>query len=270
MNYICRNKELFDINGCIFNMEENKFSLSLIYIVPKESILDENGNDISIPGEDIDTSFNGKRVIVKGPFYISLEELKSRQEWKDRSVWSILIKTDSMFMTPVSIINKDAESMPMRRSPGITSMVYNTPILFDMLVPFVDSDFNDISFIFYVGKDFVLLSNVNFEEINMENAMTLRNTLLPTIYLDGPNSINAGGITNLNISSFWNGAPCTRPITVELETVNGYLPKTRLTFTEHASFPVMALGLVEGDSMRIKAGFRYRASVDEKNLEVTD
>ena len=271
MNYLCRFEHLFPSNGVLFHQDDGGFSFSLVYIVPEKSILDSEGNDISIPGESLAPAFAGKRVMTEGPLSVSLEELRARQEWKDRSVWSVLLESNGIHMTPVGIVNKDAESMPIRRSPGITSRVYGTPMLFDMMVPFADADFNDISFIFYVGKDFILSSNVAFEEVNsLEEAMALRDTFLPALTMDGPASVRAGGSTTLSISSFWKGAPCTRPLTVELESVNGYLPKTRLTFTGQASFPVMALGLAAGDSMRIKAGFRYRASVDEKTLEVID
>lgn len=270
MNYICRHEPPFPCSGALFHHDESSFSLSLVYTVPEGIVIDDEGHDLSVSGESLGPAFAGQRFLVEGPLTVSMEELRARQEWKDRSVWSVLLQNNGLHAVPVGIMNKDAESMPMRRSPGITSRVYGTPILFDMLVPFADADFDDISFIFYVGQDFILASNAVFEEVSMEEAMALRDTLLPTLTMDGPTNVSAGGTATLSISSFWKGAPCSRPLTVELESVNGYLPKTRLVFTGQTTFPVMALGLVAGDSMRIKAGFRYRASVDEKTLEVVD
>lgn len=50
--------------------------------------------------------------------------------------------------------------------------------------------------------------------------------------------------------------------TLYLEAVSGYLPKTRVDITDGVgTFQAMALGLSEGDALRVKVGFRYMPGI---------
>jgi hypothetical protein len=68
-----------------------------------------------------------------------------------------------------------------------------------------------------------------------------------------------------------NDQPLARDAEIFLEAVNGYLPKTRVkTANGQASVPFMALGLVAGDSARIKAGFKYFSGASDAHIQIRD
>lgn len=63
------------------------------------------------------------------------------------------------------------------------------------------------------------------------------------------------------------------PVQLFLENINGYLPKNRLIIdadTGKVKFRVGALGLTDGDNIRIKVGFRYYTGVSDITLKVVD
>lgn len=68
----------------------------------------------------------------------------------------------------------------------------------------------------------------------------------------------------------WDMTPYQHAAEVYLEAVNGYLPKNRIMLDEngHATFKAMSLGLEPGDTMRIKAGFRYNTGIADFTLHV--
>jgi hypothetical protein len=68
-----------------------------------------------------------------------------------------------------------------------------------------------------------------------------------------------------------NDMPIEHDAEIFLEAVNGYLPKTRIkTVNGQASVPFMALGLVAGDSARVKAGFKYFSGASDVSIQIHD
>lgn len=68
----------------------------------------------------------------------------------------------------------------------------------------------------------------------------------------------------------WYGDEIHSPAEIYLECVNGYLPKTRIQLDENGrgSFKFVALGLDRGDTMKVKAGFRFMTNSAEADIEI--
>lgn len=68
----------------------------------------------------------------------------------------------------------------------------------------------------------------------------------------------------------WYGDDVHHVAELELEAVNGYLPKNRIQLDENGcgTFRFYALHLEPGDTMRVKAGFRYQVGMADLEFKV--
>lgn len=91
------------------------------------------------------------------------------------------------------------------------------------------------------------------------------------LVLEGPVEIAAGGAAQLTVRAVReDGSPNeTCGSEVRIEMVSGYAPHTRVRLVGGvARVKVMALGLDAGESMRVKAGWRYFPGLAETTLRV--
>jgi len=89
--------------------------------------------------------------------------------------------------------------------------------------------------------------------------------------LSGPDSISADGSVSLSLAvTDWAGNPVNDAAPeVFLESIGGCLPLQQVTPTGGAAgIRVLALGLVAGESIRVKAGFRHVSGLAEHTLAV--
>ena len=96
--------------------------------------------------------------------------------------------------------------------------------------------------------------------------------VFPTLVMTTSDTIAPDGYATVTVScKMPTGELCTDCNSeVFLEPVVGVLPKSRVTLTNGtATFRVSALGLQSGDSIRIKAGWRYFPGLTEITLPVT-
>lgn len=98
-----------------------------------------------------------------------------------------------------------------------------------------------------------------------QEAQATRDAVMPHLEFQGPAEIPAGGYADVDVLAVGlDGTPFLPPLTVQLETTAGYLPKTRLTTRNgSARFKVGALGLEPGDVFKVKGGFRLFSGADE-------
>jgi hypothetical protein len=96
--------------------------------------------------------------------------------------------------------------------------------------------------------------------------------LLPGVQVSAPASCTANGQVDVHLQVVdANDQPLERDAEIFLETVNGYLPKTRIkTVNGQAIVPFLALGLNDGDSARVKAGFKYFSGASDATIQIHD
>lgn len=83
-------------------------------------------------------------------------------------------------------------------------------------------------------------------------------------------TVAPGGTVEITVQSVDGyGSPVAKSSTIYLEPVYGYLPKTRVVLNDGvAKFKLMALGLDAGDTLRVKAGFRFVPGLDDLSIAV--
>ena len=96
---------------------------------------------------------------------------------------------------------------------------------------------------------------------------------MPGLKLSGPAGIMPEGYADIQVVAT-NADDSIRDSvssTVFLEEVNGYLPKRRVDLVNGmAQFRVGALGLINGDTVRVKAGFRFYTGPGDISLPVQE
>jgi hypothetical protein len=219
----------------------------------------------AVNGETLSSALAGKFLKI-GTLEYPIEKLRSRREFKGGTAWGALMRRGQ----PTELYNlwahTHAQRMEPRFLPGFLEQQYN----FNIFVPFADMDFTEMSYkVFLPTEDSLLISNIDFERVTVdENTDLSAWPTMPELVLSGPDTIQADGGASFTCSPFWMDEPTTRRMDVELEHVNGYLPKTRLKLDGPTAFTAYATGLEPGDEMKIKAGFRYWSSVAEKIVGV--
>lgn len=219
-----------------------------------------------IEGASVHEGFDG--LLLQNPqvFTASIEELWTHKQWKDASVWCLHFGPG---IQP-RLYNFIAESFPTRRTFQNTTHLFGLSSTIALFVPYAEADFSDMHFtVFLPDKDARLVANIPFEEKSREYMETRFQLFLPTLTVSGPDTLAPDAQGEYTLRAFLNGEVCDQPLDVELEHVNGYLPKNRVrVLGGEATFRASALGLLPGDVLKLKAGFRYWAAVAEKKIEV--
>ena len=139
---------------------------------------------------------------------------------------------------------------------------------FHLYVPEKGCAFTDCALHAFIGSDYPLISNVNAVAKGVD---AVRASVMPGLKLSGPAGINPEGYADIQVAATNADGSIRDSVssTVFLEEVNGYLPKRRVDLVDGmAQFKVGALGLINGDTVRIKAGFRFYTGLGDITLPV--
>lgn len=208
----------------------------------------------------------GEKVALEimNHFEIGLSEFWTAQDWKDACIWGIGI----IPFSKLHVYNMLADSFAARRP--LSKNVLFIPVMTTMkiVVPFTEATFGDMDFFIERPDASSLLIAEGVTELDYAAFAACRDASLPRVVMEGPDSVPQDGYADISAKVFHKGSPLEHPMDVEVESVNGYLPKTRLRVTGSGSFKVGALGLERGDTIKIKAGFRYLGATSEKIITV--
>lgn len=226
---------------------------------------------------------DGQKIQGKN-FIVRLEELRARQEWKDACVWLITFRGENAIGMPgpvhddLNLINFTAENFAARRDKRIFYALHpEMTLCCAVFVPFASSSFTEMFYqVNLQDQNATFRSNQNFVEhvsagFGPGTGPKLESTeFFPTLVLNAPDSIPKDGWLEGTIQAFFDGEPLSdTTLEVLLDSLGGYLPKTRFTIGDTpAPFKLSAYGLESGDVIRLRGGFRYRSSVDEKLITV--
>lgn len=93
--------------------------------------------------------------------------------------------------------------------------------------------------------------------------------VMPRLHLAGPNTAPPDSTVFCAVQARQNGQPYPGLLDVYLGCVNGFLPKTRLRVGDASvTFPVLTTGLEPGDTIKVKAGFRYMTAQAEHGIRI--
>ncbi len=227
-------------------------------------------DDCALDGASLHEGFAGLNLKEPLHFRIGIEELWRHRQWKDASVWCLKKSVDAY--DSLCLYNLLAETLPARKTFRDAGGILGLESFIAVFVPYAEADFSDIHYrVLLSDKGERLVANIPIVEKGRDFLDTCFEELLPTLSISGPDSLNPDAQGEYTLRAFLNGQVCEQPLDVELEHVNGYLPKTRVRVRDgEGTFRACALGLLPGDTLKIKAGFRYRASVAEKKIGVVN
>lgn len=219
-----------------------------------------------------------------GKLAVSLGELRARQEWKDACTWMIAFGGENGHISPKTspgtahLINVTAENFAGRRDRRMFKALH--PDLHPgcvIFVPFASCDFTQMYYQASLqDKNAVFRSNRTFVEhvaqgFGPGTGPRLESVdFFPTLELDVPDKVAGDAWLEGTARAFFDGKPLDGvTVEVSLDCLGGYLPQTRLRVGgDPVPFRLLALGLSGGDTICLRAGFRYRSSVTERLITV--
>lgn len=165
-------------------------------------------------------------------------------------------------------------------APELSRTTYQNNLSVGFVVPFADSTFEECAVTVNINPDVskgdCVVVGVDSEDVERTDysasAQVRELILLPGVQVAAPQDCLPDGTISVQVQVVdANDHPLEREAEIFLEAVNGYLPKTRVKTTNgQASVPFMALGLVAGDSARIKVGFKYFSGASDACIQIRD
>lgn len=206
------------------------------------------------------TNKENVEYILEREYNIPLSEFTNSNTWHDCSIWQVLVLTTGGY----TIVNPDAVNYNSK-AKSFPSRSDSYPFNILVKTVFKDSDFDEMGITVSMPEDWEFVSKDEYAPKLREQPSRYR---FPTMVIDGPDEIKAGGFVSLTLSCLLDGEILDKELTLYLTHRNGYIPKQILTFTGSVSFKAMALGLDPGDEIVIKAGHKYWTNVVSKTLRV--
>jgi len=207
------------------------------------------------------------------------ELLKKSTGWADRQAWHLTFRWDARaFTDPIPLYTY---SMATKMSaPELSRTTYQNNLSVGFVVPFADSTFEECAVTVNINPDVskgdCVVEGVEPSDVERTDyaasAQVRELILLPGVQVIAPAKCAPDGRIDLQVQVVdANDHPLERDAEIFLEAVNGYLPKTRIKTTNgQASVPFIALGLIPGDSARIKAGFKYFSGASDAHIQIRD
>ena len=114
-----------------------------------------------------------------------------------------------------------------------------------------------------------VLSKEKLNEVN-KKIEGFRSYWLPTLKIEGPDTIKANGTVELTVRAFHQGGKvCPDIHEYYVQPVSGYAPNSRVILHKGVgTFRIMALGLMPGETLRVKVNDQYWSGKAEKTLQV--
>ena len=174
----------------------------------------------------------------------------------DRAAW---LFTDSFSRNLISPFNRTLSYLPSRANKD--SLYYNEQVNSVMTIcqPYADSSFDDCTFFLKYSEDAGYYHNFG-DTIPRIQGTPSPSDVWPTLRVTGPSQVPADGSITAQIEVLH---PETGEVdvrcnsTLYLEDVEGYTPNLRAKVTQGvASFRASAIGLLPGERVRIKVGWR--------------
>jgi len=235
-------------------------SIDMPYIQP-HMYLDVQNESIEVKIYTPATEYTPVNVLLWQK--LDLATLKSIAGFNDQSLWTTLEKIP-LQITNSELVDIFAKTLVSRNPATDNTSGYNrTP--FVLYVNDSTGNFNDFTMVLKLnGPDEFIFEGPSASSITSETVQFARN-LLPSIVLSSEQtSVGPDSSITVNVTSDASVKE------VYLEQVYGLLNKVRVPLTNGVgSFDILTTGLVAGDKVRVKAGFRKYTGVADFSITVS-
>lgn len=231
---------------------------------------DYSDTDYPIPSLPFDGSllherFAGKTFIELNAYSLDFNienGIRESQEWGDHTLWTFPIDRRGFLIRPYNHTNITTNSIG---NPGRSVLRHEYSGSCFVAVPFANNTLDESSIILRCHPSYGYISNIEFENMNTEDAPWDRNyfhSLFPKIVFESepPEFIDPNGTRNIAINII---DPITNDVREDancelyITTTGGYLPKNRISVQNgRGSFNIQALGLSTGENFTVSIGYR--------------
>ncbi len=208
---------------------------------------------------------------------IRVFELRASRNWSDRQVFSC--SYDWKLGRWLAPFPQYVYSRPFRFTAYEMNQMFKVGqenSLVSLNVPFADSAFDDC---FLTVNLHPTLGGIVVEGVSSSDILNLgddthdvtRERVFPSVKVSAPLIARVGQPLAFSLQVVDGvGQPLDHDAEVHLEAVNGYCPKPRVrTHQGTAQAVVLPLGLEAGDTVRLKAGFKFFTALSEAQVTLT-
>jgi hypothetical protein len=213
----------------------------------------------------------------KDSVLFAARELRAGRDWSERQAY--LAGFDWLdggrFRAPVPL---STLTQPTRFSAAdIARHIWNGNFLVGLNVPFTNSTFDECFVSVNLGQGdggcvVSGLADADVELTQYSSSGNVREMVFPSVEVKADTaSVKAGEPATFSLQMLDGlGDPTTRDAELYLETVNGFLPVVRRrTQDGKARATVLTTGMQAGDTVRLKAGFKFYPGADDAEVTLT-
>lgn len=218
--------------------------------------------------------YNGPRWVKGGEEYglvsryrFDCSDLRASAQWGDVASWHVYKTSREVLYAQ----NLYAETYGSKASSAQYSNASERLPVAIVFVPWASSTIEDVRVFVQIDPESVLIPGANVEIENYAgNAADWRASLLPDVLLSGPETIAPDAVADYSIVVGRGGVrDTTCGADVCIETTGGYLPLQRVRAQSgHASFRLSAAGLLSGEQIKLKVGFRNYSALATKTVQI--
>lgn len=273
MKFVYCRKRDFDMG---LKVEAIDGGFTLLPLIPPEQKTVYGRPDVE--GATVDPALSGRQVIALDRLTIT-DAVLTAGPWElqqDHCCVTSVLYLDGRNPCWSPLYNRYAETENTRRGARRSTsygheVVSYYPNLepFKLAIPFRKNGFSEATLLLDIGKTMPLILPDGIEAVEMEPRQALWEAL-PIFKMIGPSSVKSGewGTVTINMTDY-TGALWAEEAEVWLEPVSGLLPLTRVQVVAGVgTFPIGALGLKAGDTLRVKAGFRCFGGLSDLEMAV--
>ena len=213
--------------------------------------------------QPFDFSVEGVTYQVFAEQVFAYRELRNNRGWSDRQSFMTGYRwAEKRLIDPLPLY---VYTLSTRfTAPEASGHAWNGNFLTGFNVPFADSRFDEcfvtVNLHPTLGGCLVEgVASTDVEHTDYQSSAQVREMEFPDLRVIAPANVIAGDPVEFTVQMLDGlGNPSNRDAEIHLESVNGYLPVSRRrTQGGLTTVTVMTLGLQAGDTVRLKAGFKF-------------
>lgn len=266
------------INRSGYMAQAQDYALKVLVDVPQEEVMVIFATPLMKSAEhQVAFSIEGRDYYELDRLLIRTREMRLGRNWADRQVFSCSFDWKSgKWLAPFPSYTF---SMPTRFTAFELIQLYklgkeNSMLSFN--IPFADSTFNECFLTLNLQTS---LGGYVIEGLNVQDILSLgyetheitREMVFPSVQVSPPDVARLDSPIEFSVQIVDGvGNPLTNDAEVYFEAINGYLPKTRKRTNQGtAVISVLPLGLEVGDTVRLKAGFKFYPALDDAQVVIS-
>jgi hypothetical protein len=190
---------------------------------------------------------------------LNFAELASRADWGDFNLYALRFNplVDAVLRRTPGVVNVFAQSLAGRRPLSELARDLTSSLLAQVFVPHAGvKSFDECQILFVTTSD--VTANVSLTEIAAGSGDWRKQ--FTGLSVTGPKTMASGDTAEIDVQlTDGSGNALALPVTIDIEATAGYINKRRVTLDSSGkgSFKVRADLLDSGDSIKVKAGYRY-------------